>query len=184
MRVSAAEALANFGPDTRGKGVAALAGLLRHEDALVRGTAARGLRAKGPTAGDAVPALTGALRDEDPDVREGAAVALGDMGAAAKPAIAALADLLKDTNEDVRAAAASAFAKIGPDARAAVPALTEVLQNESADRVRQMAGYALRRIQEERAEGGGESGHKADPEQKGAAAADTNGVFRKIPQQP
>jgi len=118
-----------------------LAGLtkaLSDPDPVVRGLAARGLRAlaagskpPGVGAAPAVPALAAALKDPDPVVRMAAAEALAAVGPGAKAAVPDLIAACRAPGQSVhvRRAAAQALGAIGPAARDALPALREVAKD-------------------------------------------------------
>ena len=129
VRLQAADALANLGPDAKEAIPALTAALKGDKEAKVRAYAAFALKKMGAEAKEAVPALTDALKDKDEEVRSVAADALGQLGADAKSAVPALAEALKDPDSGPHAA--QALGRIGPDAKDALPALTAALQDSA-----------------------------------------------------
>src|SRR5262249_4251763 len=132
VRIAAARALGDIGPDARAAAPVLLAGL-RDPDFSLRGTAAAALGAVGADPRKATPALAGALRDKPPFIQEAAARSLGRMGPTARAAVPCLAALLKqpggaDYLESLRVAAAVALWEITGDTAQTVPALVEALK--------------------------------------------------------
>jgi HEAT repeat protein len=132
---AASSALGRIGPPA----VPALMRLLKHQQPLVRNSAAGALLsfwtpAKAKSALPAVPELVEATRDGDTSVRSLACAALGKIMAPAqtpqllKSVVPALATALKDGDQEVRVSAARALGTIGPKAAPAVPALIEALR--------------------------------------------------------
>jgi HEAT repeat protein len=155
------DALARIGP----KAVPALAELLAHKDAEIRGRAAATLATFGPNAVDAVPALIKRLGEgENQWVCSNALEALAAIGPKAEAAIPALiktvldpkATVPKDTGSfqvgpywheplPLRAEAARALRAIGPKALVAVkrdlfPAIAKALDDDGNEKFRSVFG--------------------------------------------
>jgi HEAT repeat protein len=125
---------------------------LKHENSLVRETAARGLYGFAPKAQKAIPALTEALKDSDAFVRQWVATALGNLahpfGPVVKVAVPGLADLLKDEDFMVRGWSAYALGFIGPAAEDALPALEAALHDDDSS-VKETVADAIQRIKKD-----------------------------------
>jgi HEAT repeat protein len=109
VRISAADALGQIGPEAK-EAVPALIAALKDQEQNVRNFAANTLGQIGP---EAMPALIAALKDQEADVRSYTAMALGGIGPDAVPPLIAA---LKDHNVFVRSSAADALRKIDPTA--------------------------------------------------------------------
>jgi len=167
VRVSAARALGQVGPDAAGA-VLALSAALRDGDPRVRFDAAVALGRVGLAAAAAAPALARALGDAAGEVRVGAAMGLGGIGPGGREAVPALVQALRDGNAVLRMSAASALGGIGPDARAAVPALRAALGDNNTS-VRTSAASALGNI--------GSAAREAIPELRRLAESDRASDF-------
>jgi len=125
--------------------VAFLEGLLSHEQALVRMTAARTIAQLGKPASSVVPKLVLALNDPDEGVRRVAIEALKRMGSAAKPAIKTLGPRLTDDQPSVRTAAAEILRSMGPAVKEAVGDMSDALAGEDSN-VRKLVAETLTRL--------------------------------------
>jgi hypothetical protein len=101
---------------------------LADPDPVVRGLAARQLRAMGPAAVPATDALAARLKDSEWMVRMAAAEALTAIGPKAAPAVPALAAAAGASGENVNVvrACAEALGAIGPAAKSAVSVLQAI----------------------------------------------------------
>jgi Protein of unknown function (DUF2961)/HEAT repeats len=101
---------------------------LSDPDAVVRGLAARELRAMGPAAAPAVEALAARLKDPEWIVRMASAEALTAIGPKAAPAVPALTAAAGVAGENVNVvrACAQALGAIGPAAKSALPVLQAI----------------------------------------------------------
>jgi hypothetical protein len=101
---------------------------LSDPDSVVRGLAARELRAMGPAAAPATGALIARLKDSEWTVRMAAAEALAAIGPAASKAVPALTAAAAAPGENVNVvrACAEALGAIGPAAKSAVPTLQAI----------------------------------------------------------
>jgi HEAT repeat protein len=120
VRVSAAKALASFGPEAKAA-LPHLSKAFKDKDLDYRRAAIGAVCEMGQAA---VPPLIQALDidDQSGGNRRGICLALGRMGKDAKEAVPRLIELLSSDN-DHRDAAAYALGGIGPDAKAAIPEL-------------------------------------------------------------
>jgi HEAT repeat protein len=134
--------------------------LLKSEHAVVRSTAAGGLRELGEAAVPALPALIVATKDKDLNVRYYALSAIKRIGPAAASAVPALIEELSTHPnsepglegpvryyKDARSVAAEALGAIGPPAKAALPRLKEVAGKDDDAEVRSAAGAAVALIE-------------------------------------
>ncbi len=139
VRIAAAQALAEIGPDAK----PAVPGLLNqalHDPVLYAGTTAAGALRKIDlvAARQVMTAYLPALNDDDVQTRRNACVMLEGLGPVAKPAVPALSNALSDTNETVRMHAAGALGEIGIPAALVIPALAKAL-HDPAQMVRHRA---------------------------------------------
>jgi HEAT repeat protein len=149
------EALGDTDPETRLKvamalgalgrpAVPALSEALRHPDPLARINAARALLRIGPEAREAIPALAQALRDDDPLVDKMVIAALERIGVEAVPI---LHEALRERKEvSIRAGILASLARLGPQAKETVPTLVAIFKDADDDRLQELAGEALRRV--------------------------------------
>lgn len=152
VRHGAGKALQSVGPTI----VPFMVKALKHDNSLVRVTAAIMLYGFAIDAQIAIPALIDSLHDSDAFVRQWAATALERLahyfGPIVKLAVPKLAGLMQDQDSVVRVWAAHALCSIGAAANSAVPALERALNDEDSW-VREAAAMALQSIQKRR-EGG------------------------------
>jgi outer membrane protein assembly factor BamB len=113
------EILRRIGPAA----IPALAEMLQHDRASVRGGAVDVLIDLAPETERIQPALKRALRDPNSLVARDAARALGALGEKAAPSVSALVDALSHEEPHVRLYAAEALASIGPKAAKATKEL-------------------------------------------------------------
>ncbi len=101
---------------------------LSDPDLVVRGLAARELRAMGPAAAPATDALASRLKDPEWIVRMASAEALAAIGPKAAPAVSALTAAAGAPGENVNVvrACAQALGAIGPAAKSALPVLQAI----------------------------------------------------------
>jgi hypothetical protein len=85
--------------------IAAIRGLLRNSDPMVRAHAAQALGTLGPDAAAAVPELTSALDDKEDGVVLSALTALQSIGSAAQEALPRITELRRHRNTQVQAVA-------------------------------------------------------------------------------
>ncbi|HJT76414.1 MAG TPA: HEAT repeat domain-containing protein, partial [Gemmataceae bacterium] len=104
-----------------------LTGLLKHQDAEVRASAARGLGKCNVEAKVALAPLAGALKDGSGLVREAALRSMRRFGADAKDHVPAMMEALHDSDPGVKRAACAALGAVGPDAKAAAKRLADAV---------------------------------------------------------
>ncbi|HEY4234909.1 MAG TPA: HEAT repeat domain-containing protein [Lacipirellulaceae bacterium] len=125
QQASAAEALAQLGPDAR-PAAAALVRACSTDDDSIREWVTSALESLGPPPAEQLNDLIPLVGNKSLDVAYWAATLLGRLGAAAKPAIPALISALQGSAEkSVRERAAWALGQIGTTASSALPALRE-----------------------------------------------------------
>jgi len=140
----AAYALGNLGPG----GLAPLLAVLTNQQAgRTRLYAAISIQSMGTNVGPAVPVLMKCLRDNDENVVSTAALVLYNLKVESEPVVTALIARLQ-SSDDVRRAAAYMLGHFEEKARSAVPPMLKLLNDRDAG-VRQVATYAIRRIDPE-----------------------------------
>jgi HEAT repeat protein len=140
LRVGAAIALSNYGPDA--------SGAVRDLIAAAKEGGELGEIAESALIGIGKPVVPHLLRSMNAADRQERLVAqsvLAAMGPLAKPAVSAMASFLQDPDCEVRRCAASGLGKVGAGAAPAVPALVNLLNDKVAE-VRFNAARALLRI--------------------------------------
>lgn len=116
---------------------------LQDKDPAVRGGAAQGLGALGPTASSVVALLNNTLKDDVPAVRVEAAIALCRLSAVNPGVVGPLLDGLKTGDRGVRRRAAESLAVVGPRAKEAIPALLNLMKDPANAPGRAAAARAL-----------------------------------------
>jgi HEAT repeat protein len=139
MRVAAANALGEIGPEAMEAVPALVWAALEDEDRDVRSVAVWALGGIEPEV--AISVLSRVLEDGDPDqVRTSAILGLRQSKGEAVPA---LIRALEDKDPDMRIAAVEVLGWIGPEVAEAVPVLIRVLEDDADPRVRESAAYEL-----------------------------------------
>jgi HEAT repeat protein len=88
------------------------------------------------------------LKNADPKARRYAVEKLGNVGAQDPTVLPALRDALEDSDARVRAEAIVALMKCGKAAKEAIPTLLEMQTKDSSTLVREYAGRALTKLNE------------------------------------
>lgn len=129
VRVSAIDALAEFGPSAA-TAANALVALANDPDIAVRYRTLTALAAMMPNVSTALPAIITALKDRHPTVRAHSAALLGNFGPIAAPAVKTLVWLTHKPNRQVKMAAATSLWRITRH-EAAITTLVAMLDEPS-----------------------------------------------------
>jgi RNA polymerase sigma factor (sigma-70 family) len=144
------QALAGIGADS----VPVLKEALHHKSAKLLTCASNALALLGADAKSATPDLIALLSDQSPDVRARAVWALANIKSEPAIVLPALANCMNDTDAYVRQNVVSVILAYGEAARSTVPFLLKAI-NDQEPQVRELARFALRKIDPETAANAG-----------------------------